>query len=386
MGQLPMQCQGRCHGGGGGEDLVWHATSIARWCKQCKYPIAHVGKPTSVFLEKNLTLKIVRYIFNYKFKNYSYKPLVLAPCESYHRLVMDRTLQPRKIVTRHKLMGKVTPYLYMLPALVIAGIFCFWPFFKTIANSFSLVNMAGRNVAFVGLDNYKELFASESFRTSLYNTLRFTLMFVPSNIIICMACALLTYRKRRGTAFNEVLFFLPMAVAMSSAALIFKALFNPSIGVINYILGTNINWFNDPHMAMFTLVTLGVWLDLGLDFILLLAALRNVPQQLTEAAELEGAGAWTKFWKIQLPLITPTMLFILCTNIKNAMLISSPVIILTEGGPFRSTQTLVYQMYVEGFKSGNYTAGSTISVVVFLLTLVLLLLLFRFERRGVYYS
>lgn len=294
--------------------------------------------------------------------------------------------QHRNIVTNHRMISKITPYFYMLPALFLAAVFCLWPFVKTIINSLSIVNYSGKVVEFVGLENFKELFASSSFRTSLKNTFRFTALFVPANVIICMGCALLCYRKRKGTAFNELLFFLPMAVAMSSAAMIFKALFNPMIGVVNWVLGVDINWFNDPSKAMFTLVTLGVWLDIGLDFILLLAALRNVPQQLLESAELEGAGAWSKFWRIQLPLVTPTLLFILCTNIKDAMLIAAPVMILTEGGPYRSTQTLVYQMYLEGFRSGNYTLGSTISVVVFLLTLVLMLLLFRFEKRGVYYS
>lgn len=297
-----------------------------------------------------------------------------------------QSVRHRTIVTNHRWASRLTPYLYMLPALFLAIVFCLWPFVKTIINSLSIVSYSGEIVEYVGLDNFKELFANPSFRTSVSNTFRFTALFVPANIIICMGCALLCYRKRRGTAFNELLFFLPMAVAMSSAALIFKALFNPMIGVVNWILRVDINWFNDPSKAMFTLVALGVWLDIGLDFILLLAALRNVPPQLLESAELEGAGAWRKFFNIQLPFISPTLLFVLCTNIKDAMLISAPVLILTEGGPYRSTQTLVYQMYLEGFRSGNYTLGSTISVVVFLLTLVLLLLLFKFEKRGVYYS
>lgn len=297
-----------------------------------------------------------------------------------------QSVRHRTIVTKHKSISKITPYLYMLPALFLAVVFCLWPFFKTIINSLSIVNFSGKVVEFVGLENFKELFASTSFRISLKNTFRFTAIFVPVNVVICMTCAMLCYRKRKGAAFNELLFFLPMAVAMSSAAMIFKTMFNPTIGVINWLLGVDINWFNDPSKAMFTLVTLGVWLDIGLDFILLLAALRNVPPQLLESAELEGAGVWRKFFHIQLPFISPTLMFVVCTNIKDAMLISAPVMILTEGGPYRSTQTLVYQMYLEGFRSGNYTLGSTISVVVFLISLVLLLLLFRFEKRGVYYS
>jgi sn-glycerol 3-phosphate transport system permease protein len=137
---------------------------------------------------------------------------------------------------------------------------------------------------------------------------------------------------------------------------------------------------------MFTLVALGVWMAMGLDFLLLLGALRSVPTTIIEAAEIEGAGPVAKFFRIQLPMISPTILFIISTRLRDSMLLSGPVLVMTGGGPLRSTQTLVYQMYIEGFSGGNYSKGSTISVVVFLLTFLLILLAFRFERRRVFYQ
>ena len=137
---------------------------------------------------------------------------------------------------------------------------------------------------------------------------------------------------------------------------------------------------------MALLVIAGVGLDIGLDFLLFSAALRNVPTDLLEVAQIEGANGRQTFRYLQGPLISSTLLFVIVTNIKDAMLISSPVMILTEGGPFRSTQTLVYQMYLDGFRSGNYAMGSTIATVVFLLTFSVLLLLMRLERRRVYYQ
>ena len=281
---------------------------------------------------------------------------------------------------------RLKPYLFMLPALVLAYVFSYRPFFKTIANSFSLVNFSGRIVEFVGLENYRNLMADHNFQISLLNTFRFALFFIPINLLFCLVGALLVYRKRRFTAFNETLFILPMAVAMSSAALVFRALFNPTIGVINYLLGLSIQWFNDPAWAMVTIIVLGVWMAIGLDFLLLLGALRSVPLQLMEAAEIEGAGALSKFFRIQLPLISPTILFVVSTRFRDSMLLSGPVLVMTEGGPLRSTQTLVYQMYIEGFSGGNYSKGSTISVLVFVLTFLLILLAFRFERRRVFYQ
>lgn len=280
----------------------------------------------------------------------------------------------------------LTAYLYLLPALLLAYVFSYRPFARTILNSLSLVSFSGQRVAFVGLENFKLLFSDRNFLNSLANTFKFALLFIPLNILFCLFFALLVYRKRRLNAFNETLFILPMAVAMSSAALIFKALFNPTIGIINYIFSISIKWFDQSWPAMFTLVFLGIWMAMGLDFLLLLGALRSVPPQLIEAAQIEGAGTVETFFRVQLPLISPTLLFIFSIRLRDSMLLSGPVMVLTGGGPHRSTQTLVYQMYLDGFVSGNYSRGSAIGVVVFILTFLLILLAFRAEKRRIFYQ
>ncbi|MDD3367016.1 MAG: sugar ABC transporter permease [Sphaerochaetaceae bacterium] len=281
---------------------------------------------------------------------------------------------------------RFSPYLYFFPALMLAYLFSYRPFAKTFLNSFSLVNFAGKIIGFVGLDNFKALLFDPNFQTSLINTFKFAFVFIPLDLLFCLICALLVYKKRRFTALNETLFMLPMAVAMSSAALVFKAIFNPTIGVVNYLFRLNIQWFDDPAWALFTIIFLGVWMAIGLDFLLLLGALRSIRRDILDAAEIEGAGAIAKFFHVQLPLISPTILFIVSTRLRDSMLLSGPVLVMTNGGPYRSTQTLVYQMYIEGFTAGNYSKGSAISVVVFLLTFLLILLAFRFERKGVFYQ
>lgn len=288
----------------------------------------------------------------------------------------------RYLLSRRSLV----PYLYLTPALVLAYVFSYRPFTKTVVNSLSLVNFTGKIIEFVGLENFERLLSDGNFLISLTNTFRFALVFIPLDIVLCMVCALLVYKKRRFNALNETLFIMPMAVAMSSAALVFKAIFNPTIGVVNHLFSLTIRWFDDPAWAMLTIVILGVWMALALDFLLLLGALRSVPRQLVEAAQMEGAGPFATFFRIQLPLISPTLLFIVSTRLRDSMLLSGPVMVMTAGGPQRSTQTLVYQMYVEGFVGGNYSKGSAISVVVFLLTFLLILLAFRLERRGVFYQ
>jgi sn-glycerol 3-phosphate transport system permease protein len=282
--------------------------------------------------------------------------------------------------------SRIKPYLLISPALLLAVLFSYRPFILTLINSLHTISLSGKHLSFIGLENYRRLFANPSFQASLSNTLRFTLFFVPTNIIICLSAALLSNRRGKLATLNQIFFFLPMAVGLSSSMMILKMMFNPSIGIINRLFGLNVQWFNNRHAAMALLVIAGVGLDIGLDFLLFSAALRNVPTDLLEVAQIEGANGRQTFRYLQGPLISSTLLFVVVTNIKDAMLISSPVMILTEGGPFRSTQTLVYQMYLDGFKSGNYAMGSTIATVVFLLTFSVLLLLMRLERRRVYYQ
>jgi len=322
----------------------------------------------------DVLLCYVRYIFI----NSDFKPIL--PCFiTYKRSIISNEMDKRKL-------SKTRPFILLLPAITLAFLFAYRPFFRTIGNSLFNLSIIGKRISFVGFDNYSRLFSSTSFQDSLSNTLRFTLYFVPTNLIISLGAAMLANRKGKLASLNQIFMFLPMAVAMSSSMMLFKMMFNPSIGIMNALLGADIQWFNDPKAAMLLLVIAGIWLDIGFDFLLLVSALRNVPTSLIEVARIEGANPWQLFTTLQMPLIAPTLLFVVVTSIKDAMLISAPVLLLTEGGPFRSTQTLVYQMYLEGFKSGNYALGSAIATVVFLLTFVVMLLLLRFEQRRVYYQ
>lgn len=281
---------------------------------------------------------------------------------------------------------KTKPYIMIFPALLLVVLFSYIPFILTLLNSLHAVSLSGKRLGFVGFSNYQRLFGSQSFHASLSNTIRFTLLFVPTNITITLLAATLSNRKGWLANLNQIFFFLPMAVGLSSMLMIIKMMFNPSIGIVNHLTGVHIQWFNNPNAAMALLVIAGVFLDIGFDFLLFSAALRNVPNDLKEVARINGANGFQIFRHLELPLIGPTLIFIIVTNIKDAMLISAPVLILTEGGPFRSTQTLVYQMYLEGFKSGNYALGSAIAIVVFALTFIALLALLHFERRRIYYQ
>lgn len=285
-----------------------------------------------------------------------------------------------------KPIRKITPYLYVLPALLLAFLFCYRPLFANIIDSLSHVATTGKRLRFVGLENYRALFSSDSFQASWNNTFRFAACFVPLNLTVTFSLALCANVDGKMARIGRNILLLPIGISMSSIVLIFKVLFDENVGLANRILGHDIPWFSNGSWAMAMLVIVGVWLDVGFDFLLFSASLRNIPKDLEEVADLEGATAWERLRYLEFPLVAPTFFFVLLTNLKDAMLICSPVIILTEGGPFRSTQTLVYQMYLEGFKSGNIAMGSAISTVVFLVTLVLLLILMALQKRRVFYQ
>lgn len=281
---------------------------------------------------------------------------------------------------------RLRPYLFLLPMLAFAVGFVYYPFLKTFLYSFTRVNFKGEITGFAGLDNFRYLFSRRDFGIALRNTLLLTLMNVPATLVITLFLALLAEKRRRGSAVYETLFTLPMAVSMSAAALIFKILLNPTVGYINHFFQWNIGWYEDRDTALYGVALLTIWMGLGFGFLLFLSALRGVPGHLMEAAVIDGAGPCSRFFRIQLPLISPTLLYVFCTNMVLSMMTSGPIIILTQGGPSRATTTLIYMMYSSGYASANYSLAACVSLIAFGLTLLFTIGAFALEGRRVHYQ
>lgn len=275
----------------------------------------------------------------------------------------------------------IKAYLYILPALFLATLFVYYPFLKSALSSFFLVRHDGSLGAFVGLENYRKLFETGIFQESLAHTFLFMALFVPLNTIIIFIAALLTEQKRKGNSLFETIFMLPMAMGLSSAALLFKFLFNPSAGMLNRILKINVGWNTEALPALFSVVFLGVFLDFGLDYLLLLSALRNVNKSVLEAGRVDGAGEGRIFFSLRLPLVAPTLSYVIFIAIKDALLICSPIMVMTEGGPYRSTQTVVYYYYIEAFKNSNFASAACVSTLVFVIAGFFLLLFSFYQKR-----
>lgn len=295
----------------------------------------------------------------------------------------DRQAAARRPLRRK---AKIKPYLFLIPIFVFALGFVFYPFFKTLLYSMSVVNFKGQITGFTGLDNFAYLFSRRDFATALLNSLKLTLLTVPATVVITMGLALLANTKRRLSPLYETLFALPMAVSMSAGALIFRVLLNPTVGYVNHFFGLDLGWFLDKSTALFGISLLTIWMGVGFNFLLFLSAFRAIPAQLLEAARIDGAGYFRRLFSIQIPMVSPTIFYVLCTDMVLAMMTSGPIIIITQGGPSRATTTLIYMMYSSGYGSSNYSLASCVSIIAFLLTFGLLILAFTFERKRVHYE
>ncbi len=278
------------------------------------------------------------------------------------------------------------PYLWIAPAMLFFVVFTFYPFLQTIYKSFFIVDALGQEQRFVGLENYFYILKDDRFLRAIVNTLLFVLLTVPVSKLFGFVLAMLANTRRKCSTFYETSFALPMAVASSVAAMIFQLLYVPSLGVINGLLHVRIQWLNDPKLAMLSIAVIQIWLSTGYAFIFLLSAVRSVPQDVLENARLEGASSFRQLLHIYLPLTSPTMFYLMLTDLAFSMMMMGLVSILTDGGPNNATTTIMHYVYKQFAAAGNYTNANPAAIIAFVMTFILTMLGFAWERRGVHYQ
>lgn len=287
---------------------------------------------------------------------------------------------------RRGFLNSIEAYLYLLPAIVFFIMFTYYPFGKTIYSSFFLIDSMGRIKRFVGLENFASVLSNPAFLKSIGNTLFYVALSVPSYVIIALVLALIANKKTRTSSVYEMLFSLTMAMSMSVSAMIFQLLYNPTIGAINHLLKTEINWLNDSKYAMLAIVFIAIWMNIGYHFLFLLAGIRSVPVEMLESAALDGANLFRKTVQVILPLISPIVFFLIISSLAKNMLMSGLTLVLTQGGPQGSTETMISFMYKQVINNFNYNDAYASAIVAFLLTFIMMLIGFRFEKKGVHYS
>lgn len=281
------------------------------------------------------------------------------------------------------------PFLYLLPAIIFFGLFIYYPFFKTFLSSFFVVDSMGRLKAFIGVENYIKVLTGKNFIIAVKNTFIYVVMASPLSIFIAFVLAILANKKTITSRVYETLFALTMAMSMSVSAMIFKMAYNPTIGILNYILKTKINWLNDDKWAMIAISAISVWMNIGYNFIFLLAAVRSIPNDILDSCAIDGAGYIRRACRIVLPLVSPTLFYLICTSMAKSMMMSSLVLIFTNSAALSTTanvETMISYMYKQAVNNLNYNDAFAAAMIAFVITFFLLLLSFKFEKKGVYYN
>lgn len=282
---------------------------------------------------------------------------------------------------------KVNGYFYLLPALGLILLFSYIPFIKTIFYSFFTINANNEIVAFAGLKNYLKVVQDAEFWNSVKNTIRYTVITVPATLILAYIFALLCNKPRKISRVYEVMLALPMAVSMSVATTIFNLMLNPNIGPVNHYLKLDIGWLTDKNVIVYTLCIIGIWLHVGQAFLFLLAAVRNVPEDLLESARLDGAGMFRQVINVYVPMTSPTLFYLLCTNLASSMMMSDLVIALTQNGTSNSmASTMIYYMYRKAFYNFTYGPAYAAAVMAFVISFGLILVSFILEKKKVHYT
>ncbi len=280
--------------------------------------------------------------------------------------------------------------LFLSPSLAIFLYFVFIPLIKTFQLSLFYTNPLGQMGSFAGFDNYQTIFTGPDLLNGLRVSLLFALYVVPTVIALALLLAVLANVQLRGITIFRAIFSSTIAVAGAVASVIFMFLFNPVSGVFTYLLDLahlpRIPWLVSPDTALMSVSLVTVWLGLGFNTIIILAALQGIPQELYESAKIDGAGFWASFRHVTIPMISPTLFFLVVVQTLNTLQAFAQINVLTRGGPANSTNAMVYLIYRTFFFYGQYGTAAALSIILFLVMLVLTVLQFGVLERRVHYA
>ena len=281
---------------------------------------------------------------------------------------------------------RLEPVFYLAPAFLVLGIFVYYPFFKTIAESFFLLNSMGEIKEFIGIENYLNVLKDTRFQQAIGNSLKFVVFTVPFSVGLAFILAMIAAKKRPLSPFYETFFSLPMAMSMSVSAMIFELMFSPTLGIVNSLTGLDIRWLSDKRTALWVLIIIQVWMNLGYNFLFLLSAIRGIPSELLESANLEGTNAFQRAVHVVIPLVSPTIFFLLCNSLAKMLMMSGLTLVLTQGGPQGSTETMISYMYKQTTENANYNNAYAAAVIAFAITMIATIITFLYEKKGVNYD
>jgi sn-glycerol 3-phosphate transport system permease protein len=279
---------------------------------------------------------------------------------------------------------------YLLPSLLLFSVFLFYPMIKTLYLSLFITDTQGNPLNFVGLQNFLYLFTDPNFLQSMKATFLFVLYTVPIGLVIALFLALIANEKLKGIGFFRTMFSSTMGMSVAASSVIWMFMYNSTIGVINKVLNLvgihDVQWLLDPKYALIAVSISTIWMNIGFTFLILLGGLQNIDEKLYENARIAGVSYWYQLRKITLPMLSPTLFFIITVSFINAFQTFGQIDILTKGGPTDSTNVIVYSIYKDAFVNYNVGSASAQATILFFCILLVTALQFKLGERKVHYQ
>lgn len=288
-----------------------------------------------------------------------------------------------KNILKKLIVKNITAWIFILPALLGTLIFIIIPVLCSFGLSFAKWDLL-TPIQYVGLSNYTDLFKENLFWKILCNTLVFALSVSVLGVIIPLVLASILNNKIRGCELFKSSYFLPFITPMVVVGIVWAWIFDPNIGLLNQFLHIHINWLYDSKFAMPALIIVSVWKLIGYNMIIFLSGFSSVSQSLFESAKIDGANSYQIFKNITIPLLSPTIFFVVIVTAISSFQVFDLIYLMTEGGPFDSTNVLVYAIYKNAFEYFNVGKASAIAYVLFVIILVLTLIQWKLRKKLVY--
>lgn len=307
---------------------------------------------------------------------------------------LTRTGQPSFLrrMTRKKVLAALEGYAYLAPTLIVLTIFVFIPIVTSFQMSLTRVAPFGNRTLDIGFEHYEDLLTDPLYHETIKATLLFALGTVPAGILLATALAItLSYPLKRLSWFYRLLIFVPIVISTAVTGVLFSWIYHPVVGYLNHLLSLvgidGPNWLNDKDFALVSVMISVVWRQLGFNTIIALAGIQNIDEVYYEAAKVDGATLWHRIRHIMLPLLSPTLFFLVIINVINSLQVFGEINILTQGGPGRATSTMLYSIYYDAFVGTPYRGlASAQAYLLFMLMLVLSLAQFRGLGKRVHYQ
>jgi len=303
----------------------------------------------------------------------------------------SKYITTKKRIPRNVLNEWKWAYIMIAPTIIGLTILNIIPIFQTIYLSFFKSGAFGKGNIFIGLQNYGKMFKDVQTWYAVRNTLVYTCLVVPITIAIALIIAVVLNKKIKGKGFYRTLYFIPMVAAPAAVTMVWRWLYNNNFGFINHLLSnlglSKVKWIEDPNIAIYSIVVIGIWSTIGYSMVIFLAGLQEIPKDYYEASNIDGASQWKQFFNITLPLVSPTLFFVAVTSIIAAMQVFDVIYMMIDvaNPAYNNTVSLVYLFYNNSFKYSNKGYGSAIVVLLLAIIMVITVLQMRAQKKWVKY-